>query len=382
MLASRVGPETGRGPWLAGVRSNRLLRTGSPWLASCAVHAALLMTLGVVLWRLGGEPPIAPPPPVVSLTDPSLGRDGLAPAIAPREGASTEGDGGGMRRAAADLAEAGVRTSLLSEIGLPSRLGAAPPPSVRQDHRVSGEPVEMDLGIGAGSRRGGSVGQGEGALAGEPEPREVGEGGANVTFAGLGSSGARSVVYVVDASGPMVGSLREVIAEIERSVARLLPSQKFGVVVFHDPGRGAAEGGADDGGALTGSFMPILIRATPDARARLSTWLASIEPKGRSNPLDGLRAGLSLKPEAVFLLSRSIERTGGGVWHLGLDATMQELDRLNPRDERAGHRSVAIKTIQFLDEDSTGIMQAIGRQHGGADDDSGYRVIRRVTDLE
>jgi hypothetical protein len=129
------------------------------------------------------------------------------------------------------------------------------------------------------------------------------------------------------------------------------------------------------------SFAPVLVRATPSAKQLLHDWLAAIEPVGKSSPLAGLEIALSLKPDAVFLLSRSIQRSDGNVWELGLDATMGRLEQLNPvQGGIAGpRRPVLIQTIQFLDEDPTGIMQAIGQRHGGG---NGYRVVKRQQDLQ
>lgn len=201
--------------------------------------------------------------------------------------------------------------------------------------------------------------------------------GGEIRFAGLGASDAQSVVYVVDGSGPMVSSLPIVLEEVLRSVSRLGPSQKFGVVIFRR-GRGPGPGYE--------WFTPALIRATPDAVQRLAAWLREVEPHGQSNPLDGLRAAFSMEPDAIFLLSRSIERSGGGVWELGLESTMRELDRLNPVHPVAGTRPVVIKTIQFLDEDPTGVMQEIARVHGGVTRQNpnpadAYTVIRRAAEL-
>lgn len=192
---------------------------------------------------------------------------------------------------------------------------------------------------------------------------------APVTFAGLGASSARSVVYVVDASGPMVTSMPMVTVEVFKSVLRLSPQQRFGVIVFRDF--------ADGSRPRTESFAPVLVRATPTAKQRLGEWLKTLRPGGRSNPLAGLEHGLRLKPDAIFLLSRSIERTGGGVWEYGLAETMSRLNGLNPAFG-SGRRPVLIQTIQFLDEDPSGIMQAIGTDHGGG---TGYRVVRRGQDL-
>ncbi len=193
-------------------------------------------------------------------------------------------------------------------------------------------------------------------------------------FAGVGAAAARSVVYVVDASGPMVASLPEVIAELQASVERLKPTQRFSVIAFRR---------TPDGGGVE-SFAAAPVRATDQARRELASWLAALRPAGRSNPLDGLTSALAMKPDAVFLLSRSIERSGGGVWDLGKDRTLAELDRLNPRNA-SGARPVAIRTIQFLDEDPTGTMQAIAREHAGDDAAAqgagAYTVIRRAGEL-
>ena len=191
---------------------------------------------------------------------------------------------------------------------------------------------------------------------------------AGVRFAGLGASNARSVVYVVDASGPMVTSMPRVIQELRRSVEQLSPAQKFGVVLFR---RTDAVEGAE-------VFANVLMRATPSAKRRLVEWLEQVTPSGASSPLAGLESALALKPDAVFLLSRSIVRSGGGVWEEGLEATLARLEQLNPPLDRSGRRGTLIQTIQFLDDDPTGIMQAIGSRHGQG---AGYRVVRRGEDI-
>jgi len=192
------------------------------------------------------------------------------------------------------------------------------------------------------------------------------------SFAGLGARRASRVVYVVDASGAMVTSLGLVIDELERSIARLGESQRFQVILYRD--RRRADGGevyeAYEGGSR-------LLRATALNKARMSAWLRSVKPQGKSNPLDGLRAALELDPDVVFLLARSIPRSGGesgeGVWGLGLEQTLAELERLNPRSDRTERRPTVIKTIQFLEDDPTGVMASIGDLHG--DGEGSYRVV-------
>lgn len=197
--------------------------------------------------------------------------------------------------------------------------------------------------------------------------------GAGVAFAGLSATGeqARTVVYVIDASGPMISSLSDVFAEVNRSVGSLLPTQRFGVVLFRDSGDGRG----------TFLFDSELKEASPRNRELLRRWLASVTASGRSNPMEGLRTALSLRPQVIFLLSRSITRTGGGVWDVGPRQILDELEKLNPpivsSDGKSG-RATLIKTIQFQEPDATGIMQQIAQRHGSSTSDGpAYRVLKR-----
>lgn len=180
-------------------------------------------------------------------------------------------------------------------------------------------------------------------------------------FAGLSAQRVRRIVYVVDVSGPMASSLQFVLEEVARSVARLDPSQHMAVVLFRE-----GIGDATDRGVLSMPAEPRLIPSSPANRAALAQFLSSVRPGGRSNPLAGLRTALALEPDVIFLLARGISRTGPDArWGEGRDAILAALDALNPPDSR-GRRPVAIKTIQFIDDDPTGLMQAIAEIHGRA----------------
>jgi hypothetical protein len=194
--------------------------------------------------------------------------------------------------------------------------------------------------------------------------------GNTITFGGLSQGGrqASSVVYVVDASGPMISSLPQVFAEVERSVAGLSAGQSFNVVLFRDNNRTRSE-----------EFRPELVRASASARAELSSWLRQMQASasGKSNPLDGLRRAIAMQPQVVFLLSRSIPRNNGNQWGEGMRATMDELERLNPIEPSTGERAVVIKTLQFLEPDTTGIMKQIAASHGSGNLASDHRVLTR-----
>ena len=210
------------------------------------------------------------------------------------------------------------------------------------------------------------------------------------SFAGVEATRARSVVYVVDASGAMTSTLDFVKAELASSLGRLDLSQRFQIIVFRDlpapvPGRAGRRAGRADAVGPTQAFRAdalsgaTLLAPTDTVRADAAAWLTSIDPAGRSDPLAGLSAALALRPDLVFLLTRSIRRTGGAAeWGAGNAATLAALDRLNPADPDTGQRPTVIKAIQFLDEDPTGLLRAIASAHG--DGPGSYTVVEATAE--
>lgn len=314
---------------------------------SVAVHAAFAAAAAGIAWHIAHREPVPARDVVIRFEDPAaVEGDEDALKIVSEAAQSAAAPVAARDAAAAELPRAELLIEEDSEpAGLPESLLSA-----------AAQPMALHLP---------AAGTADAAAASEASG-DAGTGG--VRFAGLGASNARSVVYVVDASGPMVTSMPRVIEELRRSVDQLATAQKFGVVLFR---RTEAGQGAE-------LFAPVLMRATPTAKRRLAEWLTEVTPAGASNPLTGLEAALALKPDAVFLLSRSIARSGGGVWEEGLEATLSRLEGLNPRSAATGARPTLIQTIQFLDDDPTGIMQAIGARHGQG---NGYRVVRRGEDI-
>jgi len=323
----------------------RVLRLGLPFGVSLIVHAALATALVLSAWsiRPGGDAGHARTEVLITVPTPttqSVNPDTAAPEPA-------------------QAAVPDAPPPSLQGLASPSALTA--PPALRSAAVELANPGELLRS------------QDDSAIQG-------------ATFAGMGAKRAASVVYVVDASGAMITSLKFILAELERSVRNLSSGQKFQVVLFRERTGGGA--------SLYDVFSPrgnpsreTLLPATPANKAALREWLKTIIPTGRSNPLDGLRRGLSFEPDAVFLLSRSIRRSGGaagdgtgaaaigesasGVWGRGKAEIMAELERLNP--QRGGRRRAVIKAIQFLEEDPTGTMQAIGESHG--DGPGSYSVV-------
>lgn len=333
--------------------SPRRRRTAAAAVASLAgsvaVHAAFAAAAAGIAWHIAHSQPPALREVVIQFEDP----------------AAAEGDEDAAKLAAADSAapraEPSPHPSTPAPAPRPEMTAAESPdmpaPLPESLLAAASHPLATRAESAAADSHGAAVSEAAGEAA-----------AGGVRFAGLGASNARSVVYVVDASGPMVTSMPRVIEELRRSVDQLSSTQRFGVVLFR---RAEAAAGAE-------LFAPVLMRATPTAKRRLAEWLSEVTPAGASNPLTGLEAALALKPDAVFLLSRSIARSGGGVWEEGLEGTLARLEALNPRSAETATRPTVIQTIQFLDDDPTGIMQAIGSRHGQG---NGYRVVRRGEDI-
>lgn len=333
-------------------------RAGVPLLVSGLIHAGLLMALGTVVWHTAVTPSAVSGLIQLSFENPGDGPLAVGSTGAPIVASARDSDIAVGAGSLEPLLDAPIEIAPLTGLSSPQTLVDTPGLSALPAGLLTGGFLTSSLHAGTGGV----------AVAG------MTDGGRAVTFGGLGASSVRSVVYVVDGSGPMVTSLPIVLAELERSVSRLSPTQRFGVVIFRRLG---------DGSPAVESFAPALMRATPSARVLLRDWLAAVEPAGRSNPLSGLEAALALKPDAIFLLSRSIQRSGGGVWDAGPEATLARLDQINPIDPATRRRPVLIQTIQFLDEDPTGTMQAIAAAHTtGAPTAVGYRVVREQAELQ
>lgn len=187
-----------------------------------------------------------------------------------------------------------------------------------------------------------------------------------VSFAGLGGGAARRIVFVVDASGSMVGAFPVVTAELTRSLTNLSSAQSYSVIFFQ----------RDEAVVVPpkGKLTP----ATNEAVTRTMRWIReSVVPSGRSNPVAALERALKLKPQVVFLLSSNI--TGSGRYEVDLAALMARLDKLNPANKVDGRRPVVINCIQFLDPDPLDALRSIAATHGaqGGPGNSAYRFLGR-----
>lgn len=193
------------------------------------------------------------------------------------------------------------------------------------------------------------------------------------------------MIYVLDASGAMVTTLAFAKAELQRSISRLEPSQRFQVIIarrFSDT-------------ATLDRFPATPQSATASAKSKVSAFLDSVQAGGKAAPLDALRDALSHKPDLILLLTANFRRSGPATsdpWYSGtvptpqlqrevsaeIAPTLAELDALNPL--RSGvlsaapvQRTSVIKAVQFVDEDPTGLLPQIAERHG--DGPGSYRVL-------
>lgn len=306
--------------------------TTARWLlppaASLALHAGLLIALTAVTIEVTRDRTPPRPQRVTLSAPPAPPAAPTTPAVVPTDAAPDPG--------AFAPAEPQALTDAVTQSGpAPARQAAAP---------VQLAPAPVTRAI--------------------LQPENAGA--PRVSFAEIDAAPARTVVFVVDASGAVATAFTFVREELLRSIDQLSPTQRFQVIVFPGP---------DNSDPVT---APInrgrLALATPAHKRAVAEWMTTFRPRGRSAPLEGLERALALKPDIAMLITRSIERTGpDAAWGDGLDATMRRLDQLNPVDRRTGERRTAIAAVQLLDEDPTGIMPAIAGVHGSGVSD--YRVV-------
>jgi hypothetical protein len=128
------------------------------------------------------------------------------------------------------------------------------------------------------------------------------------SFFGIKAEG-RLILYVVDCSGSMDEDdrLDKAKAELRRSINALQSPQRFKVIFYNDrpvPMPGELPKPAD---------YP--------SKAQLSRWMSLVEAEGPTDPRSSLALALSLKPDAVFLLSDGAFPTG----------TVEAVAKLNPK---------------------------------------------------
>ena len=110
------------------------------------------------------------------------------------------------------------------------------------------------------------------------------------SFFGIRAQG-QTFIFVVDCSGSMGDDLRLMRAkdEIRRSVGAMRWPQKF-LVIFYNDRPLPMPGGLPEAAEM-------------ESKLRLAQWFRLVEAEGETDPREAMTQALSLRPDAVFLLS-------------------------------------------------------------------------------
>jgi hypothetical protein len=208
------------------------------------------------------------------------------------------------------------------------------------------------IGIGAnaslGRGKGVGVGSGDGAGAAAPFGVPGGGMGAGPRFMGVpGGTGVKTVAYVCDASGSMMGLPFDLLKiELKKAVDMLVPSQAFNICFFQ---KGAAE-------PFSKQSMQT---ANPANKARAYQWLADMTVASNSDPIPTLKLVFGQKPDLMYLLTDGAFDDN--------NAVIAEIKRLNARKE------TRINTIAFFSPDAPAsdrkvcedVLRRIAEENGG-----------------
>jgi len=187
-----------------------------------------------------------------------------------------------------------------------------------------------------------------------PAGSRIGKDPFGVGMYGAGGN-ARTIVYVIDASGSLVDTLPFAIDELKSSLRNLIPEQRFSVIFFQE------------NRALYP--FPGMKPATDQNIKAVSQWLDSdkVVPHGSSNPKKALEIALSYRPDLIYILSDNI--TGKGQYAID---QKELLEFIKQNKQRKGAADTRINTIQFLYPDPLDTLEKIAEQHEGE-----YRYVDR-----
>jgi hypothetical protein len=198
---------------------------------------------------------------------------------------------------------------------------------------------------------------GEGGQMGSFGPRGGGQGvGPKSKIFGHGSN-VRSIIYVCDASGSMVGQGDDALkTELKRDIANLSPIQQFNVLIFHETRTGS----------LYQAMADKLLMGTPSNKATAFDFIDNLPFSSVNNPIPALEEAFRERPQLIFLLSHGdFNNRYNTTNNAEVFSKIEELNR-----EKRTH----VNTILLLGErskqtferkDLEAIMKKIADQNGG-----------------
>jgi hypothetical protein len=176
-------------------------------------------------------------------------------------------------------------------------------------------------------------------------------------FFGIKAAG-RKFVFVVDSSNSMRnGKFDAAKVELEYAIRRLSSEQLFYVVFFDQNAERMIL-------APETEPEPNVVPATSLNINRFVVWMKGVKNELRTDPFEAVKFALSLKPDAIYILSDGKFTDRG--------QTVRYLEQANVIDDpETGKRPRAIiHTIAFWQRDGEEAMQAIAKTHKGT-----YRFV-------
>lgn len=182
---------------------------------------------------------------------------------------------------------------------------------------------------------------------------ETGTGQGGAEFFGVQASGRR-FVFVVDSSRSMRGRKWTLACtELLASVKRMRTGQSFYVIFFDVDTHPMFSQRRPE---------PELLPVNKGNQKKLSRWLPSIKLGPDTRPLDSMRLALTMKPDAIFLLSDGEFNDGTRSFLLSENRREDDDGNLVPR--------IPIHTVGFYSIAAEAVLKPIAADHGG-----GYRFI-------
>jgi hypothetical protein len=214
---------------------------------------------------------------------------------------------------------------------------------------ATGDSDASEIGVGAnaaigGKGSGGLTGAGEGG--GNLAPFGVPGGGGGIgpksNFLGLGGN-ARKIMYLVDASGSMLGVFGQLKVELKKSIDGLKPVQSFNIVIFSDD-----------------NVFPLskegLVMATPDNKRRAYDFIDNAVATGGTQPIPAIKFAMAEHPELTYVLTD------------GFDQIANFDDVINAFAQGNADKRMKINCI-FLQSDEdpklVEVLQKIAKDNGG-----------------
>ena len=166
------------------------------------------------------------------------------------------------------------------------------------------------------------------------------------------------VVFVLDASGTMIPWFHDVIAELERALKGMRPTDEFAVVLFK---------GDEAIVAYPGRPHP----AKPRHRARALEFLRDYNRWGGgpglgSDPVKALQTAIAFDPSTIVLLSAGMDASTS--FSLDTEEVLEALRQASAAASAGGASRTHIQCVQLVEDAQTQpdpLLSAIAHEHGG-----------------